>query len=84
MENISNDTFSNPTVLLSGNHQDFVADVSKSDSVNALLKDVHSRFKIAPSVLVNCAGIVRDKFMNDMTESSFDEVINVNLKVTVF
>lgn len=68
-------------IHFAGNHQSFVADVSSSSSVQALVKDVRDAFNQAPQCVVNCAGITRDGFLLKMKESSFDEVINVNLKV---
>lgn len=36
----------------------------------------------APTILVNCAGITRDGFVNALTEEDWDRVIDVNLKGT--
>jgi len=55
-----------------------VLDVAKPDSVEgfaAVLRDVES----PPVILVNNAGITRDKLMLRMKEEDWDEVINTNL-----
>jgi len=48
-------------------------------SVESLVKQVISDFGTV-DILVNSAGIVRDKLMLAMTETDFDEVLDVNLK----
>lgn len=58
-------------------------DVSKIESIRNLFKTVEDNYeKRAATLLVNCAGITRDKFMVDLTEQEFDKVIDVNLKGT--
>ncbi len=54
-------------------------DVSSSDAVDILFKDVISRFKKI-DVLINNAGITRDTLFMRMSEADWDVVINVNLK----
>lgn len=57
------------------------ADVSSADEVDALFTEVAER--LAPvSVLVNNAGITRDKLLLRMSSADFDEVIATNLKST--
>ena len=46
-----------------------------------LLEKTKQDFSQVPSIAVNCAGITRDKLLLKMDEASYDEVINVNLKV---
>ena len=61
----------------------FEVDVSISSQVNALFSTLESSFgqDLPPSIIVNSAGIgTRDTFAME-TESSFDKIINVNLKV---
>ena len=61
----------------------FEVDVSVSSQVDALFSSLESSFGegVPPSIVVNSAGIgTRDTFTME-TESSFDKIINVNLKV---
>lgn len=58
-------------------------DVGSQESVNAALSAAIDSFKRPPTVIVNSAGITRDGFLLKMSESDFDSVINVNLKVTI-
>ena len=55
-----------------------VLDVSSSDSVNAVMKDITAEFG-APTVLVNNAGITRDNLMMRMSDDEWDSIINTNL-----
>lgn len=64
-----------------GEHTALEMDVSDSQSVSSgfkRLKDLQGR---SADIVVNCAGITRDGFLLEMTETMFDQVINVNLKV---
>ncbi|XP_063791820.1 (3R)-3-hydroxyacyl-CoA dehydrogenase [Pseudophryne corroboree] len=61
-------------------HAAFAADVSRSESVNALMDEIQSRFSVPPRVAVSSAGITRDDFLLRLSEESFDSVISVNLK----
>ena len=56
----------------------FVLDISADDSV-ARLGEVLKAASIAPSILVNNAGITRDNLMLRMKQQEWDEVINTNL-----
>jgi NAD(P)-dependent dehydrogenase (short-subunit alcohol dehydrogenase family) len=61
----------------------FEVDVSVSSQVNAFFSSLGSSFGegLPPSIVVNSAGIdARDTFATE-TESSFERIINVNLKV---
>jgi len=62
-------------------HRAVQLDVRDSAGVSELFKRL-SDVKAIPSIVVNAAGITRDKFMKDMTEEEFDDVIDVNLKGT--
>ncbi|MGN1098404.1 MAG: SDR family NAD(P)-dependent oxidoreductase, partial [Clostridia bacterium] len=54
-------------------------DVSDGESVNAAINEANERFgKI--DVLINNAGIARQKLFTDITEDEWDEMMNVNLK----
>ncbi|XP_033643001.1 estradiol 17-beta-dehydrogenase 8-like [Asterias rubens] len=63
-------------------HQAFALDVSNKVIVRNLVKHIAELYKEPASVLVNCAGITKDKMMLKMDEEKFDEVININLKGT--
>ncbi|CAG2113247.1 unnamed protein product [Medioppia subpectinata] len=66
-----------------GKHIPFEVDVSQLDSLQRLFKSVTDNYdnKVA-TLLVNCAGITRDKLIVEMTEQDFDKVLDVNLKGT--
>lgn len=55
--------------------------VADSMAVNEMMKKVKEQFSQPLSIVVNGAGIIRDKMLWKMTEESFEEVIDVNLKV---
>ncbi|XP_056394670.1 (3R)-3-hydroxyacyl-CoA dehydrogenase [Hyla sarda] len=61
-------------------HVVLTADVSRSDSVLAVMEQIQSRFSAPPRVAVNSAGITRDEFLLRLSEESFDSVLSVNLK----
>ncbi|MCG5516343.1 MULTISPECIES: acetoacetyl-CoA reductase [Ectothiorhodospira] len=53
-------------------------DVSSFESCAEMVKDVESR--VGPiDILVNCAGITRDKTLRKMEEKQWTDVININL-----
>ncbi|MBK0024479.1 SDR family oxidoreductase [Ochrobactrum sp. S46] len=54
-------------------------DVTKRDEVEAAVADLSQRWG-APDVLVNNAGLSRDKRLVNMTEEDWDIVLDVNLK----
>ncbi|SPP88524.1 estradiol 17-beta-dehydrogenase 8 [Drosophila guanche] len=57
-------------------------DVSSATSVQAAVAEALLKFKQAPSIVVNSAGITRDGYLLKMPERDFDEVYSVNLKGT--
>jgi 3-oxoacyl-[acyl-carrier protein] reductase len=59
----------------------FQADISKFDEAEALMKDAINNFGTI-DVLVNNAGITRDKILTMMSEDDFNDVININLSGT--
>ncbi|MGO2355452.1 MAG: 3-oxoacyl-ACP reductase FabG [Marinomonas foliarum] len=63
---------------LGANGKGWVLDVSSSDSVDAVIKEITAEYG-APTVLVNNAGITRDNLMMRMKEDEWDQVINTNL-----
>ncbi|MNO49485.1 3-oxoacyl-[acyl-carrier-protein] reductase FabG [compost metagenome] len=54
-------------------------DVTSSEQVNAAVAEVTARWK-TPDLLVNNAGLTRDKRIVKLTEEDWDLVLNVNLK----
>ncbi|KAK0423672.1 hypothetical protein QR680_008267 [Steinernema hermaphroditum] len=66
-----------------GAHEAFACDVSKQSDVKGLVDFVKERFAGgSPQIVVNCAGITQDTTLLKMTESQFDNVVDVNLKGT--
>jgi len=68
--------------LKSGDHMGLATDVSQADSVKDCFAQVLDKYKRAPDIIVNSAGITKDGFMLRMKEEDFDKVIDVNLKGT--
>lgn len=58
-------------------------DVSSQESISKGLTAILSKFQKPPTIIVNSAGITRDNFLLKMSESDFDAVVNVNLKVRI-
>lgn len=58
--------------------QGFVLDVTRVDSVEALLSEVQTAYG-APLILVNNAGITADNLLLRMKEEEWQQVINTNL-----
>lgn len=56
----------------------FRADVGNAEAVDSLMAAVVDTLG-APSILVNCAGITRDKSFVKLSREAWDEVINTNL-----
>ncbi|BFM48157.1 3-oxoacyl-ACP reductase FabG [Marinomonas sp. THO17] len=63
---------------LGENGKGWVLDVSSSDSVDSVVKEVTAEFG-APTILVNNAGITRDNLMMRMKEDEWEQVLNTNL-----
>merc|ERR1711970_552497 len=63
-------------------HFSVARDVSQAGSVNDCFKQILDKYKRAPDIIVNSAGITKDGFMLRMKEEDFDKVIDVNLKGT--
>jgi NAD(P)-dependent dehydrogenase (short-subunit alcohol dehydrogenase family) len=59
----------------------FGVDVTREAEVQALARDTLARFGRI-DILVNNAGIIRKAFVKDMTEETWDAVVDVNLKAT--
>ncbi|XP_023341629.1 estradiol 17-beta-dehydrogenase 8 [Eurytemora carolleeae] len=58
------------------------SDVSSSNSVKLCFEQILDKYKRAPDIIVNSAGITKDGFLLRMKEQDFDQVIDVNLKGT--
>lgn len=63
-------------------HRAVEVDVGNSESVSSLFAEIKKSYSAPVSIVVNCAGILRDSFLMDMTEEAFDDVMKVNLKGT--
>lgn len=59
----------------------YTLSVADSTAVNDVMKKIKENFPQPLSIVVNGAGIIRDKMLWKMTEQNFEEVIDVNLKV---
>ena len=57
-------------------------DVSDVNSVTKCFEKVMEKYKEPPTAAVNSAGIAKDCYLLKMSDVSFDEVLNVNLKGT--
>jgi len=57
-------------------------DVSCMTSVKSCFQQILAEYSRAPDIVVNSAGITRDKIMLRMKEEDFDKVVDVNLKGT--
>ena len=69
--------------LFLGNHFAMTADISNSASVNKIFAKLKEGINAVPTVVINSAGITRDNLLIRATEENFDEVIAVNLKVSL-
>jgi 3-oxoacyl-[acyl-carrier protein] reductase len=56
-----------------------IVNVSKKEEVDQAVKNLLSRWEMI-DILVNCAGVTRDKLLMRMTEEDWDQVIDTNLK----
>ena len=76
-------------------HHAIAGDVSSKDSVSECFKQILEKYKRAPDIVVNSAGITKDGFLLRMKEEDFEQVmlegswswnpnqvIDVNLKGT--
>lgn len=70
----------NVAARLGANASAFVCDVSKGDSVQALVDHTVNTFGV-PDIVVNNAGVTHvNKPMLDVTEAEFDRVYSINVK----
>jgi len=59
-------------------HHAIAGDVSSKESVSDCFKEILDKYKRAPDIVVNSAGITKDGFLLRMKEEDFDEVMLVN------
>ena len=57
-----------------------VLDVTSSDAIDAVLKEMTEKAGGTPSILVNNAGITRDNLLMRMKEDEWDAIMDTNLK----
>ena len=58
-------------------------DISKRNSVTNAIEKIQKYFgKPAPDIVVNSAGIIKPKTLLKMSDETFDEIIDVNLRGT--
>ena len=75
----------NSMKLPEAQHKTFVCDVSKHSDIKKLLAGIGNwQSGVTPKAVVNAAGIIRENWLLNMTEAEFDEVLNVNLKVSCY
>ncbi|OQR68650.1 estradiol 17-beta-dehydrogenase 8-like [Tropilaelaps mercedesae] len=70
------------TKAVDGEHSILQLDVGSYESVLLAFARLKELQKRPADIIVNCAGITRDGFLMEMTETMFDQVLNVNLKGT--
>ena len=63
-----------------GSAKAYICDVSKSDQVEAVSKQILEDFGGKVDILVNNAGITKDTLVRVMTDEQWDDVIAVNLR----
>ena len=75
-QNVIN-SFENPS-----NHLATSVNVTSKDSISEAMQKIQDKYSQPPSIIVNSAGITKDKYLLRMSEETFDQVIEVNLKGT--
>lgn len=66
-----------------GEHHKFILDVSKMESITACVDQVLETYGRV-DVLINCAGINRREGLLDVEESTYDKIMEINLKGVFF
>lgn len=64
------------------NHLATQVNVTSKDSISEAMQKIQDKYSQPPSIIVNSAGITKDKYLLRMSEETFDQVIEVNLKGT--
>ena len=59
-------------------------DITKRTSVSNAIEKIQKHFDkpVVPDIVVNCAGIIKPKTLLKMSDETFDEVIDANLRGT--
>jgi len=71
------------TELGEGDHSGYVLDIRSMDSINQVVRDVLAHYgKI--DVLINCAGINKREGFLDVEETTYDRIMDINLKGVFF
>ncbi|KAK8729312.1 hypothetical protein OTU49_008758 [Cherax quadricarinatus] len=65
-----------------GDHLALSMDVTNKDSVDSAIKAIMEKYQTPPSLLANCAGIMKSSPICEMEKNDFIDVINVNLTGT--
>ncbi|XP_011695436.1 PREDICTED: estradiol 17-beta-dehydrogenase 8 [Wasmannia auropunctata] len=63
-------------------HVSLEVQVTDRNSIETAFKDILKQFSKPPTIIVNSAGITRDNFLVKLSDSNFDDVMNVNLRGT--
>lgn len=71
------------TSELSGQHEYFVVDFERKDSLNEVLSQVNLKYQ-SIDVLIHSAGIGNYKIFEETTEEDWNESFSVNVKATYF
>ena len=68
--------------MRSDDHYSVICDVSNSESVDKCFCQIVEKYKRAPDLVVNCAGIAIQSDVFNATEEDFYKIMDVNLKGT--
>ena len=60
----------------------FSADLSNISEINNLIKEIRKSYTTI-DILINCAGILPLKFIQDSTVEDFDECFNINVRAPI-
>lgn len=66
----------------SESHLGLDVNVGDMKSIKDAASSIISRYQKPPTIIVNCAGITRDNFLLKLSQEDFDDVLNINLKVS--
>jgi gluconate 5-dehydrogenase len=69
--------------LPEGNHKSFYLDVTDMDSMKSCVADVLTHYGTI-DILVNCAGVNKREGILDVEESTYDRLMDINLKSAFF
>lgn len=69
-------------MIVGSDHVALNVNVTNPNSIEQVFKHIVNKFSTSPTIIVNSAGITKDNFLLKLSETDFDNVINVNLKGT--